>query len=184
MTQDRSDRKDRWGSCRWSSSGSRTLFSTAVTSSRMTAAPSRRSGTRANRRTMRIGNVSRLPVATAISPEVRGTFAADGVYKKLDIVAFNGGSFIARRDNPGECPGPGWQLLTKQGKSGDKGAKGERGESGNAGARGERGEPGTTITGWEIDRDTFHAVPLMSDGKSGPPLELRALFEQFHTEAR
>ena len=52
-----------------------------------------------------------------VTPEVRGTFAADGVYKRLDIVAFNGGSFIARRDNPGECPGPGWQLLTKQGRA-------------------------------------------------------------------
>jgi hypothetical protein len=35
-----------------------------------------------------------------------------------------------------------------------------------------------------LDRDNYTAVPVMSDGREGPPLELRSLFEQFHTEAR
>ena len=39
------------------------------------------------------------------------------------------------------------------------------------------------IASWQIDRDNV-AVPVMSDGRDGPPLELRSLFEQFHTEAR
>ena len=39
------------------------------------------------------------------SLEVRGLFSDKETYKALDIVALNGGSFIARRDNPGPCPG-------------------------------------------------------------------------------
>jgi hypothetical protein len=40
------------------------------------------------------------------------------------------------------------------------------------------------IASWQIDRANYIAVPVMSDGREGPPLELRSLFEQFHTEAR
>jgi hypothetical protein len=38
---------------------------------------------------------------------VRGTFIADAKYEQLDVVMLNGSSFIARADNPGECPGEG-----------------------------------------------------------------------------
>jgi hypothetical protein len=58
------------------------------------------------------------------SPNVRGTFKAGGRYRALDIVALNGGSFIAKKDNPGPCPGAGWQLIASQGKRGDKGERG------------------------------------------------------------
>jgi hypothetical protein len=40
----------------------------------------------------------------AKSPRVRGTFSADAQYQELDIVAYGGGSFTARRDDPGPCP--------------------------------------------------------------------------------
>jgi hypothetical protein len=43
------------------------------------------------------------------SVRVRGTYRASDDYAALDVVALNGGSFIARRDDPGECPGEGWQ---------------------------------------------------------------------------
>jgi hypothetical protein len=39
--------------------------------------------------------------------------------------------------------------------------------------------PGSVILDWEIDRASYHAVPIMSDGTLGPPLALRALFEQY-----
>ena len=39
------------------------------------------------------------------------------VYSALDIVALNGGQFIARHDNPGPCPGDGWQLLASAGQA-------------------------------------------------------------------
>jgi hypothetical protein len=109
---------------------------------------------------------------------VRGTFDETAEYHRLDVVALNGGSFIALKDAPGLCPGPGWQLLASQGKRGLAGEKGERGPRGDAGAS------GTTIVGWKIDRERYVATPVMSDGSEGPPLELRGLFEQFFSEVR
>lgn len=67
---------------------------------------------------------------------VRGTWSADGDYSPLDIVALNGSTFVAKTDRPGQCPGPGWQLLASRGKTGapgERGAKGEKGERGPAG---------------------------------------------------
>jgi hypothetical protein len=104
---------------------------------------------------------------------VRGTFDESVSYRRLDVVALNGGSFIALKDAPGLCPGPGWQLLASQGKRGPAGEKGERGPRGDAGAS------GATIVGWKLDRERYLATPVMSDGSDGPPLELRGLFEQF-----
>jgi hypothetical protein len=111
---------------------------------------------------------------------VRGTFDQSVNYRRLDVVALNGGSFIALKDAPGPCPGPGWQLLASQGK---RGAVGEKGERGVPGPRGDPGLSGATISGWKIDRTNL-ATPLMSNGGEGPPLELRELFEQFLTDAR
>ena len=105
---------------------------------------------------------------------MRGTFKTGESYRALDIVALNGGSFIAKKDNPGPCPGASWQLIASQGKRGDKGERGLQGVSGVA----------VFIASWQIDRSNYIAVPVMSDGREGPPLELRSLFEQFHTEAR
>jgi hypothetical protein len=108
---------------------------------------------------------------------VHGLFDADATYKRLDIVALNGGSFIAKKDDPGPCPGAGWQLIASQGKSGQKGERGERGLQGLPGMS-------MVIASWQIDRANYIAVPIMSDGREGPPLELRGLFDQFHLEAR
>jgi hypothetical protein len=60
---------------------------------------------------------------------VRGTFEPDTVYNYLDVVAFNGSSWIATRDRPGDLPGPGWQLLSSAGKRGPPGAPGKDGGS-------------------------------------------------------
>jgi hypothetical protein len=110
---------------------------------------------------------------------VRGTFDETTDYHCLDIVALNGGSFIALKDAPGPCPGGGWQLIASQGKRGTPGEKGERGPSG---PRGDAGATGATICEWKVDRACYVATPLMSDGSDGPPLELRGLFEQFLRE--
>ena len=112
---------------------------------------------------------------------VRGTFDESVNYRRLDIVALNGGSFIALKDAPGPCPGPGWQLIASQGK---RGAAGEKGTRGERGPQGDPGLSGATISGWKIDRTRYLATPLMSNGGEGPPLELRELFEQFLTDAR
>jgi hypothetical protein len=112
---------------------------------------------------------------------VRGTFDEAAEYRCLDVVALNGGSFVALRAAPGPCPGPGWQLLASPGKRGPAGQSGERGERG---PRGDPGLSGATISGWKVDRARYVATPLMSDGGEGAPLELRELFEQFLLDAR
>jgi hypothetical protein len=115
-------------------------------------------------------------------PVVRGTWREGESYRALEVVALNGCGFIARIDNPGLCPGDGWQLIASAGRPGKQGLPGGKGE------RGERGMPGMAaqapaIVAWRIDRKTYTATPLMDDGNAGAPLELRELFAQFHGEA-
>ena len=109
----------------------------------------------------------------------RGTFKDHSEYASHDIVALNGGSFLALHDKPGVCPGPGWQLLCAQGK---RGATGEPGPRGPTGIAGPPGKDAATLVRWDIDRASYSAIPVMSDGTSGPPLNLRGLFEQFQDE--
>jgi hypothetical protein len=115
-----------------------------------------------------------------IIPQLRGTYDPKESYKRFDIVALNGSSFICKRDDPGECPGIGWQLHASAGRSG---GRGERGEQGPRGMQGPKGDT-ASITGWEIDAASYTATPLMSNGAKGPPLELRDLFKQFITDTR
>jgi hypothetical protein len=52
--------------------------------------------------------------------------------------------------------------------------------------RGPKGEPGLAaqITALKIDRQRYRAVPFYSDGKPGPAIELRDLFQHFLNETR
>lgn len=102
--------------------------------------------------------------------EVRGLWQSDGAYRKGDLVALNGSEWRARHDDPGRLPGDGWAL------SGKRGAKGERGDPGPA------GKPGADLAGWVVDG--YRITPIMTDGRAGPPLDLAALFEQYHAESR
>jgi hypothetical protein len=106
---------------------------------------------------------------------IRDTYDPTEKYCELDVVTLNSTWFIARKDAPGACPGPDW----KAGPTGRRGEKGERGE------RGQRGEPGATVrvVEWDIRAKTYEAFPLLSDGTLGPPIPLRALFEQFQAES-
>jgi hypothetical protein len=113
------------------------------------------------------------------TPHVCGTYDVYKKYEQLDVVTCDGAAFIARRDDPGICPGDGWQLLS------GKGSRGSRGETGPCGEKGERGPPGKaapTVVNWTLDRKNYRAIPTMSDGRAGTPLELRELFEQFLLE--
>jgi hypothetical protein len=100
-------------------------------------------------------------------------------YAAYDAVALNGGSFLALHDKPGACPGAGWQLLASPGK---RGATGEPGPRGPTGIAGPSGVDAAAVVGWKIDRAAYTVVPIMSDGSSGPPLNLRGLFEQFQDD--
>ena len=53
----------------------------------------------------------------ARTPFVRATYDPNAHYAALDIAACNGGSFIARKDNPGPCPGDDWQMISRQGST-------------------------------------------------------------------
>jgi hypothetical protein len=90
----------------------------------------------------------------------RGTFDPEQTYRSHEIVALNGGSFVALRDDPGECPGPGWQLLTAPGKRGQRGEDGQRGATGE---RGERGLPGPGLAGADLTDDGLLTI-TMADG--------------------
>ena len=59
----------------------------------------------------------------------------------------NGASFFAKRDNPGQCPGDGWQLMAMQGK------QGKPGDRGQTGPKGDRGLAGPAVSGLEVDGD-------------------------------
>ena len=78
--------------------------------------------------------------------DVRGTYDAAATYRRLNIVALNGGAFIARKDDPGPCPGEDWQVIAMRGKPGQPGEsrKGDKGDS-------IRGEPGPGVSALMID---------------------------------
>jgi hypothetical protein len=113
------------------------------------------------------------------SLSMRGTYDGNAEYHYLDVVALNGSSFVALKNNPGLCPGDDWQLLASRGSRGQRGDSGERGIMG---LRGERGAAAPTIQSWLLDRARYTATPIMTDGSIGSSLELRALFEQFFAE--
>lgn len=79
--------------------------------------------------------------------KVASTYDPGKDYRELEVVALNGGSFVARTDNPGPCPGAGWQLIASQGK------QGKPGERGGPGLKGDRGEAGHPVVGAQIDGD-------------------------------
>src|SRR5262249_37409995 len=109
----------------------------------------------------------------------RGTYTQDSHYEAFDLVALNGSTFLCLHSAAGLCPGEGWQLVSAPGKRGAAGDRGPQGERGPSGVAGPPGKDAAQITGWRIDRASYAAFPMMSDGTDGPPLELRALFEQF-----
>jgi hypothetical protein len=110
----------------------------------------------------------------------RGMFDVDKKYAKFDVIEYAGGAFVAIRDNPAIIPGEdGWQVLALPGGRGPEGAVGPPGKTGG---RGPRGEATPTIISWVLDYKRYTAIPTLSDGKEGAPLELRGLFEQFLIE--
>jgi hypothetical protein len=63
---------------------------------------------------------------------LKGTFNARSVYNRLDVVTHDSSSFAALRDNPGPCPGDGWQMIACGGKRGPAGERGPAGPPGPA----------------------------------------------------
>jgi hypothetical protein len=110
-----------------------------------------------------------------ISLRIRETYDPKEKYSELDVVTLDSKWFVAKHDDPGICPGPGWKSGPGIGKTGKPGPQGERGLKGDTGAMVE-------IVTWEINRETYEVSPIMSDGERGPVISLRNLFEQFQEE--
>jgi hypothetical protein len=96
------------------------------------------------------------------SLSIRGTFDPAETYRQFDVVASAGGSLVALKDDPGPCPGPGWQLLAGRGKDGGRGERGERGVPGVNGA------DGISLTGnGTFDARGMKLLLERSDGSKG-----------------
>jgi hypothetical protein len=67
-------------------------------------------------------------------------------------------------------------------RAGGRGPAGEVGPRGRKGERGARGEDAPEITGWHLERETYRVFPVFADGKMGPELNLRGLFEQYQVD--
>ena len=82
-------------------------------------------------------------------------------YSEGDVVAHDGGSWLALTDDPGALPGDGWAQLTVRGQ---RGKPGERGPSGPEG-RGIRdvfvNETGETLV-VELSDGTQRSIPLVT----------------------
>jgi hypothetical protein len=107
-----------------------------------------------------------------LSFRVRGTYQPGEPYSRLDVVAHNGGSLVARRNSPGACPGDDWQALCFQGKKGPVGPKGDRGE---------RGPHGSSIAACELGPERYTLILNHSDGTS-VCVNLRPFFEIYDAE--
>jgi len=60
------------------------------------------------------------PGADGRSFTLCGLYNEQASYSALDVVSKDGGAFAAVRDDPGICPGDGWQLIARQGKPGSR----------------------------------------------------------------
>jgi len=87
------------------------------------------------------------PGADGRSLVVRGTWDEAEAYRAMDVAVCNGSAFVALRDDPGPCPGEGWQMIAMRGKTG------KPGDPGPPGRAGERGPPGPAVVAHEVSAD-------------------------------
>jgi Collagen triple helix repeat (20 copies) len=86
------------------------------------------------------------------------------VYDDGDVVAHDGGSWLALHDEPGPLPGAGWAQLTVRGQRGKPGDKGERGPAGPPG----RGIVDVAIAAngeelvFEFSDGVYRSIPLVT----------------------
>ena len=106
---------------------------------------------------------------------VRGTYTSDTVYNHHDVVACDGGSFVALKDQPGPCPGSDWQRLAGPGRRGHRGPRGFDGAPGVDAPR---------WTGVSFNPEALSFTAKMSDGSLGPTISLASIFASVAVDAR
>jgi hypothetical protein len=106
---------------------------------------------------------------------VRGLYNAAANYESLDVVTLNSTWFVAKKNNPGPCPGDGWHSgpVGKQGKPGERGPMGPQGRAATV-------EPAPDIVGWIVKG--FVVTPIMSDATHGPSIDLSPMFDGYDGE--
>jgi hypothetical protein len=116
----------------------------------------------------------------AVQVTPRGEWSATASYELLSVVTYQGGSYLATRNDPAEpADGKGgWQMIASRGAKGDPGPRGPRGNRGDRGAA----ETPVTIVGWSLDIENYRACPVLNKGEIGASLDLRPLFAQFQEE--
>jgi hypothetical protein len=112
----------------------------------------------------------------ALNFRIEGTYDPVAKYRRLSIVTLNGSSFAACHDDPGSCPGDGWQLIASAGRRGQPGPRGERGE------RGSMGPTAIVPRIASTDIDAAYNLSLLYTDGSRDTIPLRAAFEQFFSE--
>jgi len=107
---------------------------------------------------------------------LRGTWKAEETYSLNDVVVVDRGSFGALRDNPGPCPGEGWQLLA---------GAGGRGKEGPPGPRGEKGMDGKSLAIVKLEADPDSMLLRIVDGSGKVhDLDLEPIAQQILEAAR
>jgi hypothetical protein len=110
---------------------------------------------------------------------IRGLYHSAKTYRELDVVVSNGSSFVAKCDNPGPCPGDGWEVNALVGKRGEEGPRGEAAPKVDVVAIGKAAR----IASWTMGGD-YMAVPKNEGGHIGAPLDLRPYFQKYFDETR
>ena len=109
-----------------------------------------------------------------ILPLIKGDWSSGTKYEMLDVVVYNGSSYIAKTESFISTTNPSadttnWQLLASKGSNGGDGVKGPKGDKGDQGATGPTGAQGpqgpTGPTGPAGERGP--QGPAGADGKDG-----------------
>ena len=119
------------------------------------------------------------PGRDAKSIRHRGTFKGNAEYAAYDAVALNGGSFLALHASPVPVRALDGNYSLRRASAASPAREGRRAMRGPVGIAGPPGKDAARIVGWAMDRIAYTVTPVMSDGSSGSPLNLRGLFEQF-----
>jgi len=106
---------------------------------------------------------------------VKGTYNATATYVLNDVIACDGGSFVALKDQPGPCPCSDWQRLAGPGRRGHRGPRGFDGAPGVDAPR---------WTGVSFNPEALSFTAKMSDGSLGPTISLASIFASVAVDAR
>jgi hypothetical protein len=103
--------------------------------------------------------VESFEIALPYAGQARGLFDEDAVYRRMDVVSFNGSEWRAKHDNPGPLPGDGWMLSASRGKRGDRGERGEKG------LEGKPGKAGANMTAIALAADEMIFSAVLDNGE-------------------